>query len=270
MVLIALVVLPVLPNRSFGPYDLLNPFEIWLLVVLIVGISMVGYVAFKVLGSRKGAIAAGLLGGVISSTATTLGYARRSRSTAARSSAAGLVIALASTVVFGRVIVEIAVVAPSILGAVLPPLLAMTGVMVILCGVLLRAGIGSEELEIEDQSPPSEIGPALAFGALYALVLLAVAFAEDRFGIRGLYVVAALSGLTDVDAITLSTAQLMKYGSLDVAAGWRVILVGVMANIVFKMGIVIAFGSPELRLRIVSAFGLAVLGGIAIVLFWPG
>jgi uncharacterized membrane protein (DUF4010 family) len=269
LVLIALVVLPVLPNRSFGPYDLLNPFEIWMIVVLIVGISMAGYVAFKLFGNRTGALAAGLLGGVISSTATTVGYARRSRSDSARSSAAALVITLASMVVFGRVIVEIAIVAPSILGATLPPLLAMIGVMAIISGALFRAGMGSEKVELDDQSPPSEIGPAIAFGVLYALILLAVAFAEDRFGTRGLYFVAGLSGLTDMDAITLSTAQLMTKGDLDIAVGWRMIMVGAIANLVFKGGIVFAFGSRELRRRLAGAFGFAVLGGSAIVLLWP-
>jgi uncharacterized membrane protein (DUF4010 family) len=172
-------------------------------------------------------------------------------------------------VAFGRVIVEIAIVAPSILGATLPPLLAMIGVMAIISGALFRAGMGSEKLELDDQSPPSEIGPAIAFGALYALILLAVAFAEDRLGTRGLYFVAGLSGLTDMDAITLSTAQLMTKGDLDIAVGWRMIMVGAIANLVFKGGIVFAFGSRELRRRLAGAFGFAVLGGSAIVLLWP-
>jgi uncharacterized membrane protein (DUF4010 family) len=269
LVLIGLVVLPALPNRAFGPYDVLNPFQIWLMVVLIVGISIGGYVAFRLLGPRTGAIAAGALGGMISSTATTVSYARRSATNPERSSAAVLVIALASAIVFARVLLEIAIVAPGVLGVTIGPLGTMLAVTLVIAGGLYAFGISSRALEADDQEPPSDLKVAVIFGLLYAVVLLAVAFAEDRLGHQGLYAVAAVAGLTDLSAITLSTANLMQADQLDVTIGWRMIVVAGLSNIVFKGGVVLALGSRAMRLRIALAFGTALLGGTAILLLWP-
>jgi uncharacterized membrane protein (DUF4010 family) len=268
-VLIAFVILPVLPNQDYGPYRVLNPFEIWLMVVLIVGISMAGYVAFKFFGTRAGAVVAGFTGGLISSTATTVGYARRSRENPARSPAAAVVVTLASVVVFGRVLVEIALVAPDIFGATAPPLAAMGGFMLLLALVLLVRAPGEHGPEAADPDPPSDLKAAIVFGGLYAAVLLAVSFAQEYLGREGLYAVAALSGLTDMDAITLSTAKLVNVGGLAPEVGWRLILVGSLSNLVFKGGVVASMGHPRLRSRIFAVFGVALAGGVALLLFWP-
>lgn len=267
--IIALVILPVLPDRDFGPFEVLNPFEIWLMVVLIVGISMAGYVAFKIFGTRAGAVAAGVLGGLISSTATTVSYARRSVAEPARSTGAALVILLASTVVFGRVLAELGVVAPELFTQVAPPIAAMMVLMIVLSWIFLIRAKDVHEYEFQEQEPPSDIKAAIIFGGLYAAVLLAVAFAREYLGTGGLYVVAGISGLTDIDAITLSTAQLMKSGGLDPSMGWRVVQVGALANLVFKGGMVVALGHPKLRARIAMSFGLALVGGAAILWLWP-
>jgi len=269
-ILITLVVLPVLPNQGYGPYGILNPFRIWLMVVLIVGISLAGYVAFRLFGAKLGTLAAGILGGLISSTATTISYSRRSEEHPERSSAAALIVALASTVVFARVLVEIAVVAPSILGATAGPIVAMMGVMLLVCVALYLVGSGSRELELEDEDPPSDLGSAVTFGLLYAGVLLGVAFAKQPWGDQGLYAVAAISGLTDMDAITLSTSELMRADELLPSTGWRLILVGSLANLVFKGGIVAALGHPRLRRRIGIAFTAALVAGVGILFLWPG
>jgi uncharacterized membrane protein (DUF4010 family) len=269
-ILITLVVLPVLPNQGFGPYGILNPFRIWLMVVLIVGISLAGYLAFKLFGAKLGMLAAGLLGGLISSTATTISYSRRTREYPERSPAAAFVVALASTVVFVRVLIEIAAVAPSMMSATAGPIAAMMGVMLLVCVALYAAGTGSRELELQDEDPPSDLGPAVIFGLLYAAVLLAVAFAKQHWGDQGLYTVAAISGLTDMDAITLSTAELMRAGELPPSTGWRLILVGSLANLVFKGGIVAALGHPRLRRRISVAFTAALVAGVGILFLWPG
>jgi len=269
LTIIALVVLPVLPDRDFGPFRVLNPFEIWLMVVLIVGISMAGYVAFKVFGTRAGALAAGILGGLISSTATAVSYSHRSRKEPARSTGAALVIILASTVVFARVLVELGVVAPELFGRVAPPIAAMMAVMILISGVFVLRAEDMGDYELAEQEPPSDIKAALLFGGLYAAVLLAVAFSREFLGTSGLYVVAAISGLTDIDAITLSTAQLMKSGGLDTSTGWRVVQVGALANLVFKGGMVAMLGHPRLRARIMASFGLALVGGGVILWFWP-
>jgi len=269
-ILITLVILPVLPNRGFGPFGMLNPFRIWLMVVLIVGISMAGYVAFRMFGARLGTLAAGLLGGLISSTATTVSYSRRSKQHPERSPAAALIIALASTVVFARVLFEIAVVAPSILRSTAGPILAMMGIMVLVSLALYLIGIGSQELELADEEPPSDFRSAVVFGLLYAAVLVGVAFAREQWGDQGLYVVAAISGLTDVDAITLSTSELMRADDLATSTGWRLILTGSLANLMFKGGIVAVLGDRSLRTRIGIAFSTALAGGVGILFLWPG
>lgn len=270
LVLIALVILPILPNRAFGPYGVLNPFQIWLMVVLIVGLSLAGYVAFVLFGSRGGAVVSGVLGGMISSTATTVSYSRRSAAEPDRSPAAAVVVMLASVVVFGRVLVEMGLVAPSHLGALAPPMVAMMVIMAVVAGVLVFTARDSREREVRDRQPPSDLKAAVVFGLLYAAVLLAVALARTHLGEGALYAVAAVSGLTDVDAITLSTAQMVALDGLDPAQGWRLILVGTLSNLVFKAGMVTVLGHRRLRGRILAAFGVSFAAGVGILLFWPG
>lgn len=132
LALLGLVILPALPDRAFGPFEVLNPFRIWLMVVLIVGISLAGYVASRLLGARVGTVLAGILGGIISSTATTVSYARRTAENPEETPAAAVVVVLASSVVFLRVLLEVAVVAPEILPVVGPPLAAMMACMLVI------------------------------------------------------------------------------------------------------------------------------------------
>ena len=268
LVLIALVILPILPDRPFGPYQVLNPYQIWWMVVLIVSLSLAGYVAFKLFGAHAGSALSGVLGGLISSTATTVSYARRTRETPESSRLAALVVVIASAVVFGRVLVEIAAVAPSYLIYMGPPIAVMLGVMIV---VSLGAWLLGRDRNAEPPEPenPAELKSALVFGALYAGILLAVAFARDRFGAAGLYTVAAISGLTDMDAITLSTSRLVAGGGLEPSTGWRAILLAGLSNLVFKAGLVAALGSRGLFGRIALLFGLALAGGGVILWLWP-
>jgi len=172
--------------------------------------------------------------------------------------------------VFARVLFEIAVVAPSILRSTAGPILAMMGIMVLVSLALYLIGIGSQELELADEEPPSDFRSAVVFGLLYAAVLVGVAFAREQWGDQGLYVVAAISGLTDVDAITLSTSELMRADDLATSTGWRLILTGSLANLMFKGGIVAVLGDRSLRTRIGIAFSTALAGGVGILFLWPG
>ena len=269
LILIGMVILPILPDRAYGPYDVVNPFRIWLMVVLIVGISLAAYAAQRLLGARTGTLLAGVLGGLISSTATTVSYARLTRAGAIEPRAAAIVVMTASTVVFGRVLFEVAVVAPSLLGAVAAPLGVMMGFMVaVSAGAFL---ISRSDIRPPDQhEPPSDLRAAVVFGLLYAGVLLAVAAVKERFGDTALYAVAGLSGLTDMDAITLSTAQLMDRGTIEVATGWRLILVGAIANLVFKAGAVAVLGAPAMLRHIAALFGISAAGGLVLLAAWPG
>lgn len=267
-VLISLVVLPVLPNRAFGPYAVLNPREIWLMVALIVGISLAGYIIYKFFGEGAGILMGGILGGLISSTATTVSYARRTKGGSTGSRGASVVIMVASTIVFGRVLFEIALVAPSLLTTALAPIL-----LLMLLQALLAGGIWfwdrHQPGDMPAQENPSELRPALGFGLLYAIVVFAIAAARHHFGERGLYGVAALSGLTDMDAITLSAAQMVSSARLDPSHAWRVIVVASLSNLIFKGLIVAAMGQRQLLFRILPLFAVVVLAGGLILFFWP-
>jgi len=267
-VLVALVVLPVLPNRDFGPFEVLNPFEIWVMVVLIVGISVGAWAAYRILGRRRGLALTGLLGGLISSTATTVSYAREARE-GHPAPAAAFVVIMASAIVFIRVLVEVAVVVPGSWTAVAPSMGIMLGTLLLMGWLQWRkvgqGGDGEAVSEGLHREAPSELPAAVAFGLLYALVLLAVAAAREYLGESGLYAVAFLSGLTDMDAITLSTAQLVRAGSLEVETAWRAILIGGMSNILFKGGVVAVVAGRPLRKPVFLAFGVALAVGCGIL-----
>jgi uncharacterized membrane protein (DUF4010 family) len=265
--LISLVILPVLPNQFHGPYEVLNPFKIWLMVVLIVGISLGGYIAYKALGPRAGALASGLLGGLISSTATTVSYARRSKQSPATATLATFVITMASTVVFVRVLVLIGTTAPAFLSTAWPPLAIMLGCLSVLSVICWMARRG-ESSSMPAQENPSELKPALLFAALFAVVLVATAAAKDYFGQSGLYVVAVLSGLTDMDAITLSVTQMVNAQNLPAETGWRLILVASLSNLVFKAGTVAVIGGSKLAMRVTLIFASAFAGGSVLLIFW--
>jgi uncharacterized membrane protein (DUF4010 family) len=268
-VLIALVIFPVLPNQAFGPYGVLNPHNIWLMVVLIVGISLSGYVAYKVFRQKAGTVLAGVLGGMISSTATTVSYARHARAAPASVPLVTLVILVASTVAFARVLAEIAAVAPGSFWQMALPLICMLA-LTALASVGMHAVGQGEQVAPLPQRNPAELRLALTFGGLYALVLLVAAAAQEHLGAAGLYGVAILSGFHDLDAITLSTARLVDQGRVGTDTGWRLILTASLANLVVKAALAGLVGSARLLRWIALPFGVVLLGGLALLLLWPG
>ncbi len=267
-VLISMVILPVLPNKSYGLYGVFNPFEIWLMVVLIVGLSLGGYIAYKLFGATGGALLSGVLGGVISSTATTVSASRSSRDVSGGAGLVSLVIMIASAISMLRVLVEISVVAAGSLSALAPPLGAMFGAM-----ALIAAGgyffTRRTDAKLPEQENPAQLKAAFIFATIYALIKLAVAAGKDYFGTKGLYVVGVISGLTDMDAITLSTARIVDSGGIKPDVGWRTILIAAMANIVFKGGAVAVLGSRALFTRVAILFGLSLVAGGLIFWLWP-
>ena len=210
----------------------------------------------------------GILGGVISSTATTVSYARRARGAPAADTLAVAVILIASAVSYVRVLVEVALFAPSNLGAMVPPLVAaLLGVSVI-AAVAVLCFRGDRE-EMPPPTNPAELKSALVFGFIYALVTLAVAAVKEYSGATGLYVVAAISGLADMDAITLSLARMVEGNQLEADRAWRLILAASLANFVFK-GVAATFlGGGRFGLRLVPFFGAALLGGLLMIWLWP-
>jgi uncharacterized membrane protein (DUF4010 family) len=267
-VLVALVLLPILPDQAYGPYAVLNPFKIWLMVTLIVGINLVSYVILRVMPARKGALVGGVLGGMISSTATTVSHARYSRSRGIPPRTAAVVIVVASVVVNVRILIEIGVIGPGLLPHAVPPFLVLGLFMAACTAFLLRREDDAGAIELEHRNP-AQVRTALTFGALFALVLLVVAAVKTRFGLEAVYVVALVSGLTDVDAMTLSVADLYQSGRIEAGDAWRVVLVASLANLLFKAGIVAVFGAREVLKTVSLVFGLTALVGLALVLWWP-
>lgn len=267
-IVIWLVIFPILPDRTFGPYDVLNPREIWLMVVLIVGINLAGYGAFRVMGARAGTALAGILGGVVSSTATTISYARTTKDDEDLARTAVAVVWIASGVVYVRLMLEVGAVAPAFLPVAVGPLGVMLATFLVLGGVVWRTATAPGESPL-DPGNPSELRPAILFGVLYAAVLLVVAAAEALLGDVGLYAAALVSGLTDVDAITLSTSNLVRDGRLDPGTGWRLIVLASLSNLVFKLSIAASLGSRAFATRLwtLGAVALAIGGGI--LFLWP-
>jgi uncharacterized membrane protein (DUF4010 family) len=267
-VLITCIVLPVLPNQTYGPYDVFNPWKTWLMVVLIVGMSLGGYIVYKFLGRGAGILLGGILGGAISSTATTVSYSRQGRIHPQTTHVAAIVILLASTVVFIRVLIEIAVVSPRFLATSAVPITLLM-LLTALPAVIMWYRVRTEPSEMPEQKNPTQMKSALVFAVMYALVLLALAAARQHFGSNAMYVVSALSGLTDMDAITLSTADLANTDAQILADGWRLILVAALANLVFKAGMVGLLGGRRLFVEVSLLFCIPFLGGILLLLSLP-
>jgi uncharacterized membrane protein (DUF4010 family) len=240
------------------------------MVVLIVGISVVGYFIYKFTDQRVGLISNGILGGLISSTATTVSYARNAAKNKPLSQMSAFVITVASAIALVRVVIEVGVVIPEKLPMIILPILMEFLVMAAVCLVLyytIRKEMGEEK--IPEPKNPAQFKTALVFGILYGIILLAVAFAKEEFGNQALYLVAIISGLTDVDAITLSLSQLIKKGDLETDTGWRLILLASLANLFFKGGLAVVLGGRQLFRWIAVSFGIAMVAGLLLIWLWP-
>lgn len=264
---LALVILPILPDRDFGPYGALNPRNIWLMVVLISGVSLAGYAALRIVGARHGAALVGLFGGLVSSTATTLIFARHASTHAAMARTAAIVVLLANMVVLVRLTVVCFVVEPGLVGM----LASVLGV-----GMLFGLGatiwgwrqLETADLPLPEVSNPTEVRAALGFGALYAIVLLLSSWLQDIAGSRGIYLLSLASGLTDVDAITLSSLRMHGMGKLDALQSVTAITLAVVSNLVFKAGLVLSIGNGGLARRTVPgivAITVGLLGGLLLM-----
>lgn len=260
------IVLPLLPARAIDPWGAIRPQALWTLVVAIAAISLVGYVATRMLGPDRGTAVTGLAGGLVSSTAVTLTFARRSREEsagAANALAAGLL--LAWTVMCVRVVVLVGLVHLPLVRPLLLPFGAMAAATLVPVALLLRR---PGEAPAEAARPvalrnPFSLTSAVKFGLLFAVVLLVVALVRRYFPGQGYYVVAALAGLTDVDAITLSMAGLVRDGGADAATATGAIVIAALANTLVKCGIIVATAAAALRARVVVVTLLLVAAALA-------
>jgi len=267
-VLITCIILPVLPNRTFGPLKVFNPFETWLIVVLIVGLGLGGYIAWKFFGRNAGIVLGGVLGGLISSTATTVSYARQAQLDRRTMEPAAIVIMIASTVAFVRVLLAAAVVSESFAHQTAGPLMIMALLALVPCLVLWFRN-GRHSPEAPPQQNPTHLKSAIVFAVMYAAVLWALAAARHYVGDpRAVYAVAAISGLTDMDAITLSTARMSLAQPELAATGWRLVVVAAVANLFGKTLLAGALGGLRMMLFIAALFAVPALGGFALLVLW--
>jgi len=257
---LSFVILPILPDRTFGPYNAFNPHNAWMMVVLISGLSLAGYVALHWTGHRYGAPLLGIFGGLASSTATTMLYARHSKTNDMMCRLSAVVILIASQVVLIRLAVVSALVSPAVLSKLLPPLALglVFGLSVTLWSWnRLRT---ESDLPLPKTSNPTEIHAALGFGLLYAVVLICSAWLSDIAGSSGLYIVALISGLTDVDAITLSSLRLFSLDKLSGDQAVTAIAIAFVANMVFKFGMLLFIGGKILAKHVAGGFGAMAVG----------
>jgi len=266
---LSVVILPILPDEGYGPYGALNPFRIWLMVVLISGLSLAGYIALKMVGVRHGLVLVGLFGGLVSSTATTLAYSKHARGGSPTDVAAGVIV-LANLTVLVRLAIVAAAVAPGILARLVPVLGAAFVAGAVVAFVFFRRRLaGDAEFPLPAVSNPTELRASLGFGALFALVLLAAAWLSDVAGKSGLYAVALVSGLTDVDALTLSSLQLFTSAKLGAREAVVAIALALLANTAFKLGLVVTVGGKPLARRVILPALASVLAG-AVAVFATG
>ncbi|MCC7074536.1 MAG: MgtC/SapB family protein [Deltaproteobacteria bacterium] len=273
ILVVAVVVLPLLPDKSYGPYDAINPQHIGRMVLFIGAISFTGYLASRVLGPGRGLTVTGLLGGLVSSTAVTFTMARRARTEPDHAAACALAVVSASTMMFLRVLAAAGVVYAPLVPRLLLPLGAMSAVGVALMAVLARRGRTarpevSAPLGEVPLKNPFELKSALVFGLLFGGVTLAATAARALLGDAAILLAALVAGTTDVDAITLSAATLAKDG-LAISLAASAVVVATFANTAVKAGIAFITGGAAFGRRVGLAYlAMAAVGGLTIALQW--
>ncbi len=259
---LSLVILPILPNENFGPYDAINPRQVWWMVVLISGLALSGYMALRIIGARHGAAVLGIFGGLASSTATTLMFSRHAREHADLVRMSAIVILIANVMVMLR----LGLVSTALAHELLVPIAT-----VFACGILpgvLMAAYGWKtlsrggELPMPEVKNPTELKTAISFGLLYAVVVLASAWLQDIAGNKGLYIVALISGLTDADASVLSTLRLFDLDKISQAEAVTAVTLALMANLLFKISLILSIGGRRLARHALPGL-LAIGGGMA-------
>jgi uncharacterized membrane protein (DUF4010 family) len=261
------IALPLLPNHPIDPWGALNPYKLWLLVILISSLSLIGYVLTRWLGPARGTALTGLTGGLVSSTAVTLSFAREARESAQNTAALACGILLAWAVMFARVIVLVAAVNRKLLPEMVIPFVLMG-----LASGGYAAWLYFSDKSIDGKAPKGEVDvenpfsltAAAKFAALFAVVLLAVKIVQEHFPPSGLYAVAALAGLTDVDAITLSMLEFAQSGEARVAV--IAIVIASLSNTIVKCVMAFVLGGEGLGKKLLVATAVTLAAGLATAL----
>ncbi len=284
---LALVILPLLPAGAYGPFGAFQPRQLWIVVLLFSGLNFAGYIARRVIGETRGLGVTGLLGGVVSSTAVSLTFSRRSRTEPALAIPLALGVVAACTVLVPRLLVISSMLRPAVAAAAVPVLL-----LPFLVGVSLIAAVMWKERETRvPESPdtpggtmgataapraphasayeqnPLALASSLQMAAAFQVVLFAIAWVQQAVGTTGVLLSATLLGLTDVDALTVS---MTRYGAdpANVRVAAAAIGIGVLSNTMLKLTLVLTMGGPHFRAR--AATGLLALAAASSVGIWIG
>lgn len=263
MGIIALVIYPFLPAEPIGPWDVISPREVWLMVVLVSLIGYVGYVLIRILGAERGLGLTGVLGGLVSSTAVTTAMASDVKENKELISPAVFAAVIASCTMFPRILFIILIVNRELFLPLLPNLASMALVGILLAYIFLRKDkpLG-KQVEMKD---PFRIIPALEFGAFFAIILVASKMASTYFGNAGVYAASIIAGLADVDAITLSMATLAKT-SLDPAIAVNAITIAAMTNTLVKLTIAYVLGTVAFGNKVAAIFLPMIVVGLLVAL----
>jgi uncharacterized membrane protein (DUF4010 family) len=263
--IVSVIILPLVPNENFGPppLDVINPYKIWVMVVLISGLNFASYLLVKVVGAEHGIGLTGLLGGLVSSTAVTLGFAQRSRQEPAQAASLALAILIAWTVMFVRVVLLVAAVSPGMAPRVGLLMAALAVPSLAICFLLWRRQRTADTATVSAGQNPFELGEAIRFGLLFGGITFAAKAAQVYLGEAGLYLAGAIAGLTDVDAIALSMAQLGALDPASVRPATAAIALAVASNTLAKTGMAAFLGAPALRRIILPAAAAILAAGLA-------
>ncbi len=266
LLVISVVVLPVLPNKGFGPDEILNPFKLWWMVVLVAGISFMGYIAIQKVGPRVGGLLTGIFGGLASSTALTLGFAKLGQKSPSVVSALVGGIAASSAIMYVRVIIVVGIFNQSLLSGITVPLILMAFASAIGSLVMFKIAGKKDTTATIEVSNPCDISSALKFGLLLGVIVLAVHYARQWLGSTGVYAIAAISGIADVDAISLSMAEQSMHGlGSQIAIGG--IIIAVAVNTVVKVIFVASIAGKKMAFPLaVMSVAVILMGGVGLML----
>ncbi len=265
--IIAFVILPLLPNETMGPWQIFNPYQVWLMVVFISGISYAGYILMKIVGPERGIGITGILGGLVSSTAVVTAMAARVKESELLLKAAVFAAVVASSMMFLRVFFEVLVVNSSLIPLLAAPMIIM-GVLGIFLGVLVWRSSMVKKMDSEVKlKNPFSLRPALIFGALFVAIIFISNLANIYFGSRGVYIASIISGVADVDAITISMALLAQNGTISSITAVTAITLASISNTVVKFGIALFLGTRSFGKNVGALFAIIIAAGLIAILF---
>jgi uncharacterized membrane protein (DUF4010 family) len=265
--IIAFVILPLLPNQTIGPWEVFNPYQVWLMVVFISGISYAGYIAMRFIGPERGLGLTGIIGGLVSSTAVVTAMAARVKESGEiLMKAAVFAAVVASSMMFLRIFFEILVINPSLAPLLAAPMLIM-GILGILLGVWVWKSSKVKEMDSKVKlENPFSLKPALIFGGLFVAILFISKIANIYFGSSGVYIASIISGVADVDAITISMALLAQNSTLSATTAVTAITLASISNTVVKFGIALFLGTRSFGKNVGILFAIIIAAGLLAII----